>query len=747
MQNSKKFIASFLAALMIISPAPAAVLADSAPPDGSTQTVTDPSSSSTPADSSQSSTSQSPAPASAPSSGSAPASDPAPAPASVPTPVSSPAPAPDPTPSTGPSKPTGAIPAYAFNDATRHWEPTITSSFSWDAGSGLWMSPFYTYDPVVGWYHVKPTVTPSSAINGLTAGSVDPAGTLQSILGADPSNTNTGPGSNNNASLSNSNNLLATLINNLALSNYGSQTSASGDASVSGNTAGGGATSGAASVVNNLLNLLNAMWTFSTGGIGTFLQNIFGDHTGDINVTIPTASGGGGSVGSLACPAVTDQNSNTGPSSTNNASSNCNNNLTVNQQSNGSITNNLDLLAQSGNANVSGNTAGGNARSGDAQAELNIVNLINTAIGAGQSFFGMINIFGNLNGDILFPQLGLNGAVASSPSGGSASNTNTGPGSTNNASQNNQNNASLNNTASSAFNNNINASASSGAANVGGNTSAGTAQSGSANTNTNLFNLIDTSVFGDNAVLVLINDMGHWVGRIMNLGVSDTSGGGLLTSNATVSNNTTGPGSTNNASSSQNNNLQVNNTANGSITNNIHVAAHSGDANVTGNTKAGDATSGNANVATNIANIFGSQLNFKHIFGILIINVFGTWTGSVGVDTAAGNSAPTGSVGGSVVTNLAAGSMPVVAVVSGFFQNLAGTGSSSSSGGASNVSDVSGGGNIIHLAASHATPAIQSAQVQAKNLSWLLELAAGVLLLAGFMFGIERKLKPTALKK
>jgi hypothetical protein len=32
-------------------------------------------------------------------------------------------------------------------------------------------------------------------------------------------------------------------------------------------------------------------------------------------------------------------------------------------------------------------------------------------------------------------------------------------------------------------------------------------------------------------------------------------------------------------------------------------------------------------------------------------------------------------------------------------------------------------------------------------LSWLLELAAGVLLLAGFMFGIERKLKPTALKK
>src|SRR5207253_1493872 len=106
------------------------------------------------------------------------------------------------------------------------------------------------------------------------------------------------------------------------------------------------------------------------------------------------------------------------------------------------------------------------------------------------------------------------------------------------------NNGTINNTTNGTFNNNIQAAAASGSANVGGNTSAGSATTGSADTNTNTFNLFDTSVFGDNAVLVLINDMGHWVGRILNLG-GGSSGGALLASGATVQNDNTGPGSTN----------------------------------------------------------------------------------------------------------------------------------------------------------------------------------------------------------
>jgi len=147
--------------------------------------------------------------------------------------------------------------------------------------------------------------------------------------------------------------------------------------------------------------------------------------------------------------------------------------VTVENRSTGSITNNVDLLAHSGDASVDSNTNGGNATSGDARAELNLVNLINSAIGADQTFFGIFNIYGNLNGDILFPTLGLNGSVASSAPNSSVNNNITGPNSTNNASNSTSNNADITNAAQVTVNNNIDTAAVSGAANVGGNTLAG----------------------------------------------------------------------------------------------------------------------------------------------------------------------------------------------------------------------------------------------------------------------------------
>lgn len=712
--RNKRIISSLAIALLLAFQAPLAAWADSTPADP--PTTQSPDSTVTPA----------------------PAPDPAPAPSSTPAPAPSPAPAPDPTPTppppapptTGPAQPTGKAPDYAFNDATRKWEPTIISSFQWDSASGLWISPFYTYDSQVGWYHVKPAVTPSSAINGLTAGSSNPAGTLAQILGAsDPANSNTGAGSTNNSSLNNHNSLLANLIANASINNFDASTATSGDANVGGNTNGGGSSTGAATVVSNLLNLLNAMWSWSNGGLSYFVSNIMGNHTGDILINTPTINGGGGSVGALpACSGGLDSNTNTGPGSTNTANTNCTNDINVNAQQTGAINNNVDLLAHSGNANVGGNTNGGSASSGDATAELNIVNLINTAIGAGQSFFGMLNIYGDLNGDILFPQLGLNGAIGSSP-GANVSNGNTGPNSTNQASANNNNNATINNTATGAFNNNVQADAASGAANVSGNTSAGSATTGDAQTNTSMFNLFDTSVFGDNAVLVLINDMGHWVGRIMNLGGGD-SGGALLTSNATVSNDNTGPGSTNQANANNTNNLNVNNSSSGTINNNVRVGAVSGDANVSGNTTGGDAKSGNAKVASNIANIFGSHLSFKKVFGILLINVFGSWTGSVGVNTAAGNPV--------VVVPLASVSTPGTATVAG----------TATSGQAANTNSGNTSVSAVN-AGSQNNQALVSAQLhaeQAKGVSdsrgvmLIFGIVALILMAAAGMFSLERKL-------
>src|SRR5690606_32678556 len=70
------------------------------------------------------------------------------------------------------------------------------------------------------------------------------------------------------------------------------------------------------------------------------------------------------------------------------------------------------------------------------------------------------------------------------------------------------------------------------------------------------------------------------------------------------------------------------------------VNAQSGDASVTGNTAAGDAQSGDATASVNIANISNSTFSLSDWLGVLFINVFGTWNGSFGVDTAAGEHAP-----------------------------------------------------------------------------------------------------------
>ncbi|HEX7259580.1 MAG TPA: hypothetical protein VF272_01465 [Candidatus Saccharimonadia bacterium] len=646
-----------------------------------------------------------------------------------------------PTEPTGPGGPTGKVPDYAFNDALQKWEPTISSSFKWSEDAHNWVSPFYRYDPVVGWWHTIPGVTPSDSINALTANSKDPSALMKRILGMnDPEISNTGPNSTNQASVTDSRSVLETLLNNSGIYNDITSGAASGDAGVSNNTDAGDAKTGLATIVTNLLNILNAMWTFGSGGLSYFVENIYGNQTGDIAINPQAVSGGGGQLGQ--CAGGLSTNTNTGPNSTNIADYDCSANLEVNSQTTGTIVNNVDIDASSGDAAVTGNTKGGSAMSGDVLAELNIINLINTAIGAGQSFFGIINIFGNLDGDILFPSLNINGVVASSqPGTAMLGNSTTGPGSTNTATNSNSNTLDIDNNVDATFNNNIDANAQTGTAAVANNTEAGSATTGNAKTHSSLFNLFNTNIFGDNAVLVIVNNMGRWFGTIMNLGGSGESGGGLLTSNAVVQNANTGPGSVNEASVSNTNNTEIDNKVTGSITNNITINATSGDAMVSGNTKGGNATSGNATIASSIANIFNSALHFGKVFGILFINVFGTWNGSVGIDTAAGTApvsplqlAPLGVGGASFASTLGSGS---------------GSGSSgpiqpaflASNADNASVATVSASVQSLPNAVQAAIHNPDAAAASTRSTGLLIVLAAFMMLLAGGVLSLDRRLK------
>lgn len=507
---------------------------------------------------------------------------------------------PDPgsTPTTGtigPSTPTGAdANTFIYNPSTGLWENTY---YTWDPVTHL-TSPktpqTYSYNPTTGMWDTTRWIwdAPSGKyVPNIISSAQDP-NPSPAPASNDPSINTTGPNSTNNINQTTNNNGTFNNFFNATISNNLKSQATSGDASVTGNTSGGSSQSGNASGITNILNLLQSNWSPQNLPM-LFNANINGNVTGDL---------------------VLDPNiiNHTGPGSTSGIDTTTNNNLTINSGANGAINNTIALDATSGNSSVSGNTTGGDATTGNARVVANLINVLNSAITDGKSFIGNININGNLNGDILLPPGFLEQLIA-----------NSGPGSTVNTSQTVNNNVVANIDNTQTINNLTKLGAASGNANVSGNTTAGAAKTGTADTNLTVLNLTGQQVIGANTLLVFINVLGKWVGMLMN-----APGG---------SNSAAYCGGNCQISSLVNNNVTVNQSSNNAINNNLNLNALSGNANVSGNTKAGNATSGNASASANILNISGSQLSSLDWLGILFINVNGFWNGSFGFNTAAGN--------------------------------------------------------------------------------------------------------------
>ncbi len=366
------------------------------------------------------------------------------------------------------------------------------------------------------------------------------------------------------------NNTIATLPTTDATINNSTQSNAlSSDASVTSNTTAGDATSGTANDTSNTLNSVNSATSLSGGGIKTFTQDINGSHNGDLNIDPGTV-------------AQSLQSQNAVASTTN---------------SSGTINNNIDLGALSGNASVLSNTTAGNATSGDAVTEANLINLINSGITDNNAFLGVINIYGDLNGNIVLPS-NLIDSLSNNQSSSSSNPTSLTTATVNNNQE---------------VNNNVNLLAKSGDARVNNNTTAGNATSGNASTAVNIYNLLNSQIVGGNLLLVFVNVSGTWFGLLLNApaGSTSTAIGSNIQQSSIIPNSQT----------------NINNKA--LINNNINLNSVSGNALVSKNTTAGNATSGNASAIVNIANILGDQINLTGWLGILIINVFGSWNGSL----------------------------------------------------------------------------------------------------------------------
>ena len=496
-----------------------------------------------------------------------------------------------PTPSSqGPQSPTGQTSPNGPD----------ASTFTYNSTTGLWENAYYTWDPVTHVTTPKSQQTysynPKTGMWDTTDWVFDAAAgkyvaNVKSVQ-KPPGNSiaDTGPNSKNDV---NSNSTTNGFFNNFydaSISNKLNQTATTGNALVQANTNAGSGTSGNAMDAANIVNMLQSSWNIQPAiDLMTFTANINGNVNGNLYLD-PNAI------------------ASTGPLSTNNINSQNQTNLTVNSKGSGLIDNNLTLGATSGNATVAANTNGGNATSGNADAVANIVNVLNSAITAGKSFLGVININGNLNGDILLPPNFLDQLISSSAPRATVNL---------NAAKNTNVTANLNNTET--INNNTDLAAVSGNATTSGNTNAGSATTGDSNTNLTIFNLTGQQVVGKNNLMVFVNVLGQWVGLILNAPAGANSAafcGGSCTINSNATNN-----------------LAINASSNNTINNNLLARSKTGDAMVRDNTVAGNARSGNASASANILNLMDSHFNASDWFGLLFINVLGVWHGSFGLKT------------------------------------------------------------------------------------------------------------------
>lgn len=441
---------------------------------------------------------------------------------------------------------------YSYNSETEHWD---TNKWYYDAASGTYKPVIMPSQPTVA---VQPTViTPQN--------------------GAQVSGES-------NSQLNNS------TTNQTSADNTVKAQAQSGGAAVIQNTQAGNATSGSASSTATILNNVNStLLAADNQKAASFVADVMGNVDGDI-ILQP-----------MILKAMLEAGSNV---------SNSNSSVTANINNTNSLTNNIDLSAISGNAGVIGNTQAGNATSGTANTVANVVNIINSMIASDQSFVGTINIYGNLNGDILIAPNFISQLLASNA------------GSTLDKYSSNSGTVISSNDMQSIVNN-VSLAAQSGKAAVVDNTEAGNATSGNANTNVVIFNLSGHEIIASNSLLVFVNVLGKWVGVIVDAPVGATA----AAIGSDVKNN----------DSAVMPDLAIISNSNELITNNINLFSQSGDATVAANTLAGNAVSGNATASANIANITNSHFGLTGWFGVLFINVFGNWYGSFGINTPYGN--------------------------------------------------------------------------------------------------------------
>jgi hypothetical protein len=515
---------------------------------------------------------------------------------------------------------------YTWDPVTKMTAPKYTREYTYDPATKLWDSYTWEYSPVQEKYIQEPfsvAAPPAGAVlkNAPVpeSSSPVPAATDAAKQGSASEQTATtaqsmGDTSENSESSKDTSGLSINNQSGIGMTNEVNSLAASGNALLQGSFQAGNVATGNAQALATVLNLLQSSAALTGGGLTLFTTDIQGDATG--NLLIDPAA--------LMDPEVKNQSQY--------------GDIEINNHQEGRIQNDISLDALSGDASAVDNTNAGNISTGDANAVANVINLINAVIAANQSFLGVVNIYGNYSGDILLPEASLNALLASN--GAVPAEAVLGDDTTD-----------IQTSSSQHISNNTELSAVSGAAVANDNTKIGDVTTGESLTKLTILNLTGHSVTAENSLLVFVNVLGKWVGVIMDAPQGATAaaltGGASATDNAAPAledgANTSIHSDGESESSESESNKDVELESDYGITNNIRANARSGDASAEGNFSAGNVKTGKATASASIANLINSAFSLSNWFGVLFINVFGSWTGNFGVAQPENNTANNGS--------------------------------------------------------------------------------------------------------
>lgn len=440
-------------------------------------------------------------------------------------------------------------------------------------------------------------------------------------------NDGNGAGSANTGSATVSDNNTTDQSNSANINNGLTGASVTGQNSASNNVGDSFIDTGNANTTGTIITAANT----NIDGVAISEFNIVDDHVGDyiLDFGANCVSGCDGFTGLL-------QNSNNGSNSDNDASLNSDINNTTNQTNDGTVNNDLYLTADSGNNTASGNTGGDSyITTGDASIAGNVLTFLNNNL-VGNVILGVVNIFGDLIGDIILPQSALN-AFACTTCGGSTALVNSGNGS------NSDNNASSNQTVIDTtaqvnvadIDNNLILTANTGNNSASGNTGGDAyITTGNADVMAQVLNIANNNIIGGNWWLVIVNRAGQWIGQIVGAPQGALFAGSAGTEfmvdengQITAVNSGNGEGSVNDASVNSVINNATNQTNNADVNNNIYLSANTGK-NSTNDNTGGDSyiTTGDTEIIANLVNFVNNNIVGGRLL-VTVVNVFGSWMG------------------------------------------------------------------------------------------------------------------------